>query len=128
MPAPPASKKSEDPAFVASWSIARIIRSTAINADRWSDDEVPCEPDEGKARPTDMHVTVTLVWTCPNSGALRYRLSLFQDVDPSAQHLVSLKTESGKQEFALDKNTPELALSGGVPSKSGWRGISSQRV
>jgi hydrogenase/urease accessory protein HupE len=79
-------------------------------------DEVPCEPDEGKARPADMHVTVTLVWTCPNSGALRYRLSLFQDVDPSAQHLVSLKTESGKQEFALDKNTPELALSGGVPS------------
>jgi hydrogenase/urease accessory protein HupE len=79
-------------------------------------DEVPCEPDEGKARPADMHVTVTLVWTCPNSGALRYRLSLFQDVDPSAQHLVSLKTESGQQEFALDKNTPELALSDGVPS------------
>jgi hydrogenase/urease accessory protein HupE len=76
----------------------------------------PCEPDEGKAWPADTHVTVTLVWTCPDSGALRYRLSLFQDVDPSAQHLVSLKTESDKQEFALDKNTPELALSGGVPS------------
>jgi hydrogenase/urease accessory protein HupE len=79
-------------------------------------DDVPCKPDEGKARPADTHVTVTLVWTCPNSGALRYRLSLFQDVDPSAQHLVSLTIESGKQEFALDKNTPELALSGGVPS------------
>jgi hydrogenase/urease accessory protein HupE len=79
-------------------------------------DDGPCEPDEGKARPADTHVTVTLVWTCPNSGALRYRLSLFQDVDPSAQHLVSLKNESGKQEFALDKNTPELDLSGGVPS------------
>ena len=80
-------------------------------------DDVPCEPDEGKARPADTHVTVTLVWTCPNSGALRYRLSLFQDVDPSAQHLASLKTESGKQEFALDKNTSELPLSGGgVPS------------
>jgi hydrogenase/urease accessory protein HupE len=79
-------------------------------------DDVPCEPDEGKALPADTHVTVTLVWTCPNGGALRYRLSLFRDVDPSAQHLVSLKTESGQQEFALDKNTPELALSGGVPS------------
>jgi hydrogenase/urease accessory protein HupE len=66
--------------------------------------------------PADTHVTVTLVWTCPNGGALRYRLNLFRDVDPSAQHLVSLKSESGKQEFALDKNTPELALSGGVPS------------
>src|SRR6201988_671717 len=79
-------------------------------------DGVPCEPDEGKAWPADTHVTVTVVWSCPNGGALRYRLSLFQDVDPSAQPLVSLKTESGKQEFALDKNTSELPLSGGVPS------------
>lgn len=79
-------------------------------------DDVPCEPDEGKVRPADTHVTVTLVWTCPNSGALRYRVSLFQDVDPSAQHLVSLNTETGKQEFALDKNTSGLPLSGGVPS------------
>jgi hydrogenase/urease accessory protein HupE len=79
-------------------------------------DDVPCEPDEGKARPSDTHVTVTLVWTCPNGGALRYRVTLFQDVDPSAQHLVSLKSGSDKQEFALDKNTPELALSGAVPS------------
>ena len=78
--------------------------------------DVLCEPDEGKVRPADTHVTVTLVWTCPNSGALRYRVSLFQDVDPSAQHLVSLNTETGKQEFALDKNTSGLSLSGGVPS------------
>jgi len=92
-------------------------------------DDVPCEPDEGKARPADTHVTVTLAWTCPNSGPLRYRLSLFQDVDPSAQHFVSLKTESGKQEFALDKNTSELLLSGGVAIPvSRWRSISSQRV
>ena len=79
-------------------------------------DDVPCEPDEGKVRPADTHVTVTFVWTCPDSGALRYRVSLFQDVDPSAQHLVSLNTETGKQEFALDKNTSGLPLSGGVPS------------
>ena len=79
-------------------------------------DDVACEHDEGKALPADTHVPVMLVWTCPNGGALRYRLGLFRDVDPSAQHLVSIKTESGQQEFALDKNTPELALSGGVPS------------
>ena len=79
-------------------------------------DDVPCKPDEGKALPADTHVTVMLVWTCPDSGALRYRLSLFRDVDSSAQHLVSLNTQTGKQDFVLDKNTPELALSGAVPS------------
>jgi hydrogenase/urease accessory protein HupE len=102
-------------------SVALAVMTPAVlsyvrsHAEVLSDDG-PCEPDEGKARPADTHVTVTLLWTCPNSSALRYRLSLFQDVDPSAQHLVSLKNESGKQEFALDKNTPELDLSGGVPS------------
>ena len=79
-------------------------------------DDVPCKPDEGKAWAADTHVTVTLMWTCPDSGALRYRLNLFRDVDPSAQHLVSLKTETGKQDFVLDKNTPELPLSGAVAS------------
>ena len=78
--------------------------------------DVPCKPDEGKALSADTHVTVTLVWSCPDSGALRYRLSLFRDVDPSAQHLVSLNTETGKQDSVLDRNTPELALSGVVPS------------
>jgi len=79
-------------------------------------DDVPCEPDEGKALPADTHVTVMLVWTCPDDGALRYRLSLFRDVDPLAQHLASLTVEGAKRDFALDKNTPELALSGGVHS------------
>src|SRR5215475_4643164 len=78
--------------------------------------DLPCKADEGKALPADTHVTVTFVWTCPDSGALRYRPSLFRDVDPSAQHIVSLDTETGKRDFVLDKNTPELALSGAVPS------------
>lgn len=73
--------------------------------------DVRCEPDEGKALAADTHVAVALVWTCPNAGVLRYRLSLFRDVDPSAQHLVSLNVEGTTQEFALDRNTPELALS-----------------
>jgi len=78
--------------------------------------DLPCKADEGKALPADTHVTVTFVWTCPDSGALRYRPSLFRDVDPSAQHIVSLDTETGKRDFVLDKNTPELALSGAEPS------------
>ncbi len=79
-------------------------------------DGAACKVDEGKALPADTHVTVTLVWTCPDDGALRYRLSLFRDVDPSAQHMVSLNIEGTAQEFALDRNTPELALSRGIPS------------
>jgi hydrogenase/urease accessory protein HupE len=79
-------------------------------------DGVACEPDQGKALPADTHVAVTLVWTCHNDGALRYRLSLFRDVDPLAQHLVSLNVEGTTQEFALDRNTPELALSNRAPS------------
>ena len=80
-------------------------------------DGVPCVPDEGKALPADTHVAVALTWTCRSGKALRYRLSLFQDVNPSAQHLVSLKIKGGsKQQFALDRNTPELSLSGEVPS------------
>jgi hydrogenase/urease accessory protein HupE len=79
-------------------------------------DGVPCEPDDGRALAADTHVTVTLVWSCPNDGALHYRLSLFRDIDPSAQHLASVTIEGSKQDFALDKNTPELALSGGAHS------------
>lgn len=79
-------------------------------------DDVRCEVDEGKALPADTHVAVTLVWTCPAGGALRYRLSLFRDVDPSARHLVSLNVEGTTQQFALDRNRPELALSRGVSS------------
>src|SRR5215467_12490044 len=54
-----------------------LLRYMRSHAQVLSDD-VPCEPDEGKARPSDTHVTVTLVWTCPDGGALRYRVTLFQ--------------------------------------------------
>jgi hydrogenase/urease accessory protein HupE len=79
-------------------------------------DDVRCEVDQGKALPADTHVAVMLVWTCPTGGALRYRLNLFRDVDPLAQHLVALNVEGTTQEFALDRNTPELALSRAVSS------------
>jgi hydrogenase/urease accessory protein HupE len=45
-------------------------------------------------------------------GELRYRATLFHDVDPSARHLAIIATESGERELALDSRAPEVALSG----------------
>ena len=93
----------------------KVIDYTRSHAEVLAGD-VRCEADDGKVLPADTHVTVTVVWTCPTAGALRYRLSLFRDVDSSARHLVSLNIEGTRQEFALDRNTPELALARGVSS------------
>ena len=72
-----------------------------------------CAPRPGTARPADTHVLVTMSWTCPlNGGELRYRATLFHDVDPSARHLAIIATESGERELALDSRAPEVALSG----------------
>jgi hydrogenase/urease accessory protein HupE len=72
-----------------------------------------CAPRPGTARPADTHVLVTLAWTCPlNGGELRYRATLFHDVDPTARHLAIIATESGERELALDSRAPEVALSG----------------
>jgi hydrogenase/urease accessory protein HupE len=43
---------------------------------------------------------------------LRYRVTLFYDVDPTARHLALIATEHGERELALDRNVPEVALSG----------------
>ena len=46
-----------------------------------------------------------MAWTCPpDGGSLRYRVTLFQDVDPAARHLAIIASESGERELALDKN------------------------
>ena len=45
-------------------------------------------------------------------GDLRYRVTLFHDVDPTARHLAVIATESGERELALDRSVPEIALSG----------------
>jgi hydrogenase/urease accessory protein HupE len=47
-----------------------------------------------------------------DGGELRYRATLFHDVDPSARHLAIIATESGERELALDSRAPEVALSG----------------
>lgn len=72
-----------------------------------------CAPRPGTALPADTHVLVTVAWTCPlDGGELRYRATLFHDVDPSARHLAIIATESGERELALDSRAPEVALSG----------------
>ena len=72
-----------------------------------------CAPRPGTALPADTHVLVTVAWTCPlDGGELRYRATLFHDVDPTARHLAIIATESGERELALDSRAPEVALSG----------------
>jgi hydrogenase/urease accessory protein HupE len=75
-----------------------------------------CMPETGTANAADTHVQVTMAWRCPPDGDLRYRVTLFQDVDPAARHVALIATESGDRELALDKNAPEIALTGAAPS------------
>ena len=72
-----------------------------------------CMPALATARPADTHVLVKVAWTCPpDDSDLRYRVTLFQDVDPTARHIAVIATERGEREFALDRNMTEVALSG----------------
>ena len=71
----------------------------------------PCSRTAATARPADTHVLVTMAWTCA-PGDLRYRVTLFQDVDPVARHVAVIATEHGEREFVLDRNAPEIDLSG----------------
>jgi hypothetical protein len=73
-----------------------------------------CQAAPGSARAADTHVLVTMTWTCPpDGGSMRYRVTLFQDVDPAARHLAMVATEGGEREIALDRAAPELDLSAG---------------
>ena len=70
-----------------------------------------CTPGQVMAKAVDTHVAMTMAWRCPPDGALRYRVTLFQDVDPGARHLALIATASGEHELALDRNVPEVSLS-----------------
>ena len=71
-----------------------------------------CSAGPATAKAADTHVLIAMAWTCPPEGDLRYRVTLFQDVDPAARHLAVIATERGEHELAIDKNTPEIALTG----------------
>jgi hydrogenase/urease accessory protein HupE len=72
----------------------------------------PCAREAPTARPADTHVLVTIAWACPADGELRYRVTLFQDVDPAARHVAAVATAHGEREFVLDRDVPEMDLSG----------------
>ena len=74
--------------------------------------EERCSPGQATAKAADTHVLITMAWTCPPEGQLHYRVTLFQDVDPAARHLAVIASEQGERELAIDKNAPEIALSG----------------
>jgi hypothetical protein len=71
-----------------------------------------CTSRPGTAKPADTHVLVAMAWSCPPDGELRYRVTLFQDVDPAARHLALISAGSGEHELTLDHSVPEIALSG----------------
>jgi hydrogenase/urease accessory protein HupE len=71
-----------------------------------------CTPRPGTARAADTHVLVTMAWTCPADGDLRYRVTLFHDVDPAARHVALIASADGERELALDSRSPEIVLSG----------------
>jgi hypothetical protein len=74
--------------------------------------EARCSPGQATAKAADTHVLITMAWTCPPEGDLRYRVTLFQDVDPAARHLAVIASGQGERELAIDANAPEIALSG----------------
>jgi hydrogenase/urease accessory protein HupE len=71
-----------------------------------------CTPAKGTAKAADTHVLVTMAWRCPPDGDLRYRVTLFQDVDPAARHVAVIATQNAERELALDRNLQEISLSG----------------
>src|SRR5262249_42499370 len=71
-----------------------------------------CSAGPATAKPTDTHVLITMDRTCPPDGELHYRGTLVQDVHPARRHLAVIASEHGEREFAIDKNAPEIALSG----------------
>jgi hypothetical protein len=71
-----------------------------------------CTAGPTAAKAADTHVLLTMSWSCPSDNELRYRVTLFQDVDTAARHIALITSDNGERELALDKNAPEVALLG----------------
>jgi hydrogenase/urease accessory protein HupE len=70
-----------------------------------------CAVVAGTAKAADTHVLLTTSFRCPAEGELRYRSTLFQDVDPSARHVAVMVSDGAEREFVLDRNSQEIGLS-----------------
>jgi hypothetical protein len=76
-----------------------------------------CMPTPKPPRAAGTHVSVRVVWRCPpDAPDPVYRVSLFQEVDPAARHVVLMTTAAGESEVALDANSPGVALGGAPPT------------
>jgi hydrogenase/urease accessory protein HupE len=69
-----------------------------------------CSATAWTAKAADTHVLLTTTCRCPPGGELRYRSTLFQDVDPTARHVVVMASNGAERELVLDRNTQEVAL------------------
>ena len=75
-----------------------------------------CAEVAGVTKAADTHVLLTTTFRCPADGELRYRSTLFQDVDPSARHVAVMVSEGTEREFVLDRSTQDIGLSSAGPS------------
>jgi hydrogenase/urease accessory protein HupE len=69
-----------------------------------------CSAAAWTAKAAETHVLLTTTWRCPPDGELRYRSTLFQDVDPTARHVAVIASNGAERELVLDRNTQEMAL------------------
>ena len=76
-----------------------------------------CMPGQATAKAADTHVLITMTWNCPPDGDLRYRVTLFHDVDPTARHLAVIATE-GSERAKKDKSMPNTSFAASAPPSS----------
>jgi len=69
-----------------------------------------CQAFPGAVEAKAGHVVLAMRWTCPPGGGLLvYSVSLFQDIDPAAKHIVAL-TGDARRFALLSAGTPRVVL------------------
>ena len=82
----------------------------------------PCSPGPVGLAPAGDHVRATLAWRCPAGGDLRYRATLFLEVDPRARHMVTVQGEAKR--FGLlsaSSDSLEIRAAPESPWAVAWR-------
>ena len=79
---------------------ARVLNTAGTSCQGWG------ESLESKAE----HVTLRIRWSCPPiDGSLAYEVTLFQEFDPAARHMVTVSGESSRMGL-LSVSNPRLKL------------------
>ncbi|HZP85832.1 MAG TPA: HupE/UreJ family protein [Burkholderiales bacterium] len=72
--------------------------------------EIPCQGRAQGVLPKAEHVVVRVAWHCPAvPGDLRYRVTLFQEVDPASRHMVVVSGDA-RRVALLSVSTPQTTL------------------